>query len=86
MASKETKEKMSKTRKGVPHSKEHSAAISAALKGYKQTEEHKQNNRKAQHCKPVECIETGIKYDSLAEAERQTGIRGETISRQIRGI
>lgn len=86
LASEETKQKMSNTRKGVPHSVEHSQAISKALKGYKQTEEHKLHNRMAQHRKPVQCIETGIIYDSLAEAERQTGILGETISRQIRGI
>lgn len=86
LASQETKEKMSKTRKGVPKSEQHKQAISEALIGYKQTEEHKKHNRKAQHRKSVECIETGEKYDSLAEAERQTGILGETISRQIRGI
>ena len=86
LASLETKEKMSKTRKGVPKSEQHKQAISEALTGYKQTEEHKKHNRKAQHRKSIECIETGEKYDSLAEAERQTGILGETISRQIRGI
>lgn len=86
LASQETKEKMSKTRKGIPKSEQHKQAISEALTGYKQTEEHKKRNRKAQHRKSVECIETGEKYDSLAEAERQTGILGETISRQIRGI
>ena len=86
LASQETKEKMSKTRKGVPKSEQHKQAISEALTGYKQTEEHKKHNRKAQHRKSVECIETGEKYDSLAQAERQTGILGETISRQIRGI
>ena len=81
-----TKQKMSATRKGVPHSEDHKKAISLALRGYKQTEEHKRNNRLAQHRKPVQCIETQVIYDSLAEAERQTGILGETISRQIRGI
>ena len=86
LASQETKEKMSKTRKGIPKSEQHKQAISEALTGYKQTEEHKKRNRKAQHRKSIECIETGEKYDSLAEAERQTGILGETISRQIRGI
>ena len=85
LASEETKQKMSNTRKGVPHSLEHSQAISKALTGYKQTEEHKRNNRMAQHRKPVQCIETGEMYDSLAEAERQTGIFGESISRQIKG-
>ena len=86
LASQKTKEKMSKTRKGIPKSEQHKQAISEALTGYKQTEEHKKHNRKAQHRKSVECIETSEKYDSLAEAERQTGILGETISRQIRGI
>ena len=86
LASQETKEKMSKIRKGIPKSEQHKQAISEALTGYKQTEEHKKHNRKAQHRKSVECIETGEKYDSLAEAEKQTGILGETISRQIRGI
>ena len=64
LASQETKEKMSKTRKGVPKSEQHKQAISEALIGYKQTEEHKKHNRKAQHRKSVECIETGEKYDS----------------------
>lgn len=85
IASEETRQKMSETRKGVPKSEEHKKAISNSLKGYKQTEEHKFNNQKSQHRKSVECIETGVKYPSLAEAERQTGILGETISRQIRG-
>lgn len=85
LASEETKKKMSETRKGVPHSREHSEAISKALTGYKQSEEHKRNNRLAQHRKPVQCIETGEIYDSLAEAGRKTGILPETISRQIKG-
>lgn len=85
LASEETKKKMSNTRKGISHSPEHCEAISKSLKGYKQTEEHKKNNRLAQHRKPVQCIESGIIYDSLAEAGRQTGIMAETISRQIRG-
>lgn len=76
---------MSKTRKGVPHSQEHSQAISEALKGQKKTNEHIRNNQLAQHRKIVQCIETGKVYESLAEAERETGILGETISRQIRG-
>lgn len=86
LASEETKQKMSDTRKGVPHSEEHSKSISEALKGYKQSEKHRKNNRMAQHRNPVKCIETGEKYDSLAEAERKTGILAETISRQIRGM
>ena len=45
LASPETKEKMSKTRKGIPKSEQHKQAISEALTGYKQTEEHKKHNR-----------------------------------------
>lgn len=83
--SEETKEKMSNTRKGVPHSIEHNQAISKALKGKEKTPEAIRNNQLAQHRKPVECIETGEKYESLADAQRQTGILGETISRCCRG-
>lgn len=83
--SQETKDKMSKTRKGVPKSEEHKKAISEALKGYERTPEHNRNNQLAQHRKEVQCIETGIIYESLADAERKTGILGETISRNCRG-
>lgn len=83
--SQETKNKMSETRKGVPHSKEHCEAISKALTGKKKTPEAIRNNQLAQHRKPVICVETGIQYESLSEAERQTGILGETISRCCRG-
>ena len=76
---------MSKTRKGVPKSEKHKKAISEALKKYERTPEHNRNNQLAQHGKKVQCIETGIIYESLAEAERQTGILRETISRNCRG-
>ena len=76
---------MSKTRKGVPKSEEHKKAISEALKRYERTPEHNRNNQLAQHRKEVQCIETGIIYESLADAERKTGILGETISRNCRG-
>lgn len=83
--SNETKQKMSQTRKGKPHSEEHNQAISKALTGKKHTSSHNRNNQLAQHRKPVQCIETSKIYESLADAERKTGILGETISRQIRG-
>ena len=85
IASQETRDKMSKTRKGVPHSKEHCEAISRALKGKKKTVEAIRNNQLAQHRKPVRCIETGEEFESLSDAERKTGILGETISRCCRG-
>lgn len=83
--SQETKNKMSQTRKGISHSQEHNEAISNALMGKKKTPGHIRNNQLAQHRKPVECIETGEKYESLSDAERKTGILGETISRCCRG-
>ena len=83
--SQETKDKMSKTRKGIPKSEEHKKAISEALTGLKKTPEHVRNNQLAQHRKEAQCIETGIIYESLADAERKTGILGETISRNCRG-
>lgn len=83
--SQETKQKMSDTRKGVPKSEEHKKAIGKALKKYKRTSEHNRNNQLAQHRKEVQCLETGIIYESLADAERKTGILRETISRNCRG-
>ena len=76
---------MSETRKGVPHTKEHNLAISKALTGKKKSAEAIRNNQLAQHRKPVQCVETEICYESLADAERKTGILAETISRCCRG-
>ena len=67
--SQETKNKMSQTRKGISHSQEHNEAISNALMGKKKTPEHIRNNQLAQHRKPVECIETGEKYESNLKAD-----------------
>ena len=85
LASQETKNKMSQTRKGVPKSEAHKEAIAKALKGKKKTPEAIRNNQLAQHRKIVKCIETNIIYESLADAERKTGILSETISRCCRG-
>lgn len=85
LASQETKNKMSQTRKGVPKSDAHKEAIAQALKGKKKTPEAIRNNQLAQHRKIVKCIETNITYESLADAERKTGILSETISRCCRG-
>lgn len=85
LASEETKQKMSATRKGVPKSEQHKKAISNALKGKKKSADAIENNRKAQHRKPVLCIETNKYYDSLASMEKETGILAETVSRCCRG-
>lgn len=83
--SQETKDKMSKTRKGVSHSEQHCLAISKALKGKKKSAEAVRNNQLAQHRKEVECFETKVIYESLAAAERQTGVFRASISRCCRG-
>ena len=85
LLSEETKQKMSEVRKGVPKTEEHKKAISEGLKNYQRTKEHNRNNQLSQHRKPVKCIETQEIYESLSEAERQTGILSETISRCCRG-
>lgn len=85
LASQETKDKMSQTRKGIPKSEPHKEAIAKALKGKKKTPDAIRNNQLAQHRKMVKCIETNITYESLADAERKTGILSETISRCCRG-
>lgn len=85
LASQETKNKMSQTRKGIPKSDAHKEAIAKALKGKKKSAEAIRNNQLAQHRKIVRCIETNITYESLADAERKTGILSETISRCCRG-
>lgn len=86
LASQETKDKMSRTRKGVPKSESHKKAISEALKKYKRTPEHNRNNQLAQHRKRVECIETNIIYESLQDAYRKTGVQSTSISKNCRGL
>ena len=44
-----------------------------------------QNNKKHKTCKKVLCVETGIIYKSINEAERQTGINQSSISKACRG-
>ena len=55
-------------------------------------EEHQQRMKKMQEaakkktCKAVQCIETGIIYESAREAERQTGIKHYNIGKACNGI
>ena len=93
--SEETKKKMSKTRKGVQKTNEHKKAISEGLKKYFTNSEGEKECPKEirqrlleynkKRSKKVQCIETEIIYESLSEAEKETGILGETISRNCRG-
>ena len=74
-ASKETKQKMSISRKGKNNS----------MWGKHHTVDAKEKNRKAQISKKVICIETGIVYNSLHDATRKTGIHHATICSVCKG-
>ena len=57
-----------------------------ARKGKKLSEEHKKKIRDGSTlCKKVLCIETGIVYKSIREAERQTGVNHKNISEVCSG-
>lgn len=80
--SKEARKKVSDARKGRPLSEKNRENISKSMKGHKCSEEtkrkiaesHKGKSRKTTWSyKKVMCIETGVVYESVAEAKRQTG-------------
>lgn len=57
--------------------------ISNSLKGRIFTEEHKEKISKTLKRKRIICIETGIVYESISEAARQTGIRRENLKAAV---
>ena len=59
--------------------------ISNTMKGRKFTTEHKAKLIANIKRKPIICIETGIRYESTAEAARQTGISRENIKTAVNG-
>ena len=77
--------------KGVPCSEEKKKKISKANKGHKFNEETKQLMRKLKlgvkpiNCKKVLCVETGIIYDSMHDAEKETGAKYKNISKVCKG-
>lgn len=77
--------------KGVPCSEEKKKKISKANKGHKFTKETKQLMSKIKlglkpvNCKKVLCVETGFIYDSMHDAEKQTGAKYKNISKVCRG-
>lgn len=85
----ETKKKISESHKGKKLSEEHKRKIGVHSKGKnnpmygtKMTPEHKAKIQEAcvkATSKAVVCIETGVIYSSMAEAQRQTGICARTI-------
>ena len=78
--SQETREKISFIHKGKEVSQETREKISAAKKGHVTKEETKQLLRDiSKQKKEVRCIETGVIYESINEAARQTQINNSSI-------
>lgn len=69
--------------KGYKHSEETKRKISEANKGKKG---HKRAEGAGKPPKKVLCVETGEVFDSVNEARRQTGLRGNNISAVCNGI
>lgn len=76
---------------GVPCSEEKKLKISKANKGHKFSEETKKIMSKLKlgvkpiNCKKVLCVETGIIYDSMHTAEKETGAKYKNISKVCKG-
>ena len=66
----EVRQKISKTQKGRIIPPEVRKKMSESHKGLKRTEEHLRNNRLAK-LKPVMCIETGERFESMLEAQEK---------------
>ena len=82
--SEETKLKISLAKKGKTRSKETKLKISLAKKGSKNHLYGKTGDLHPKS-KKVICIETGIMYNSMVDAEKITGIKRENISHCCRG-
>ena len=76
---------------GVPCSEEKKIKISKANKGHKFSQETKKLMSKLKlglkpfNCKKVLCIETGVVYDSMHDAEKFTGTKYKNISKVCKG-
>ena len=76
---------------GVPCSEEKKIKISKANKGHKFSKETKELMSKLKiglkpsNCKKVLCVETGIIFDSMHDAEKQTGAKYKNISKVCKG-
>lgn len=79
--SEESRKKLSESRKGIVFSEEHIKKLSESHKNYKPTDaQNYKNMMNNPRRKPVLCVETGIIYNSMREAERLTGINYKRIS------
>ena len=84
----ETRLKISRANKGRQHTPEEKARVSKSLKGRMLTEEHKQrigNANKANHIKPVLCVETGQVFNSLKEAGKHFNTHPSNIGHACNG-
>lgn len=91
----ETRNKMSKSRKGKKLSQEHKRKISLANKGKKKTIEHLEKLSKSKegrmygknhhNSKIVLNTETGIFYESAKEASQYSGIKHSTMKARLNG-
>lgn len=79
-----TIEKIRKSKLGKPRSKETKDKIREKLLGIPLSEERRINISKA-HYKKVKCIETGIIYNSVQEAAKDTNTKDTHISRVCKG-
>ena len=88
-ASEETRKKMSKTRQGRKHTEESKQKISEKNKGKGLSEEARQklseSRRKNPGPRKIICVETGIIYNSIAEASRKYNINYKAINHVCRG-
>ena len=66
-------------------SEETKQKISSTLKGRVFSKEHLEKINKTLRRKEIICIETGVVYESISEAARQTGISRENIKTAING-
>lgn len=89
IVSEETRHKISESLKGYPQSEETRKKRSESLKGRTRPPEvmeavRRTNIERGNYCR-VQCVETGIIYESLNEAERQTGVCASNISAVLKG-
>jgi group I intron endonuclease len=80
-------EKIANANRGKKRSDEQKAHISCALKGHKGVKHTQETKDRiaSKLSKPIKCVETGIVYNSIREAERHTGISSGGIVGCLKG-
>lgn len=83
--SEETRKKISEARKGQRPTEEMRRKNSEAHKGRIHSEEERRKISVSHGGHPVMCVETGIVYESIHDAERRTGISNANVSAACHG-